>query len=76
MNLAALDGGGHAEVVSDRRAERLDTIDDEQLKQPRISEILGAGVSGLHPAPKQAFAHVLQASAKIRIRRFEDVLQY
>ncbi len=76
MNLAALEGGGYAEAVSDRRAERLNTIDDEPLKQLRISEILGAGVSGLHPAPKQAFAHVLQPSAKIRIRRFEDVLHH
>ncbi len=36
MHLAALDGGGHAEGVADRFAERLGAIDDEQPGPRRI----------------------------------------
>ena len=36
VDLAALDGGGHTEGVSDRFAECLRAIDDEQPRQRRI----------------------------------------
>ena len=38
VDLAALDGGGHTEGVSDRFAECLRAIDDEQPRQRRIFE--------------------------------------
>ena len=49
VDLAALDGGGHTEGVSDRFAECLRAIDDEQPRQCRIEppgeEIVDQGLS-------------------------------
>ena len=50
VDLAALDGGGHTEGVSDRFAECLPAIDDEQPRQCRIEppgeEIVDQGLDG------------------------------
>lgn len=49
VNLAALDGGGHAEGVADGCRQRLRSIDDEQPGNARIEPPAGQVVEqGLH----------------------------